>query len=255
MTAHACLVELAPQDTPEIALEFDTLSASQIIGMLDILPDVLTWVKDKHSRYIYANQGFLRQIGLECAQKLRGKTDADIFPKHIARKFLDEDRRIMSGLAQNKSPVEPELTPGLDFTKRPLLDQQGHVVGLYGVGLRAEANPPEHRTHHSPNNVLSYIELNIHNELTVKSLASAFHLSVSALERRSKKQFNKTPSELIRKARLDHARQLIIETNYSIIDIALQSGYTHHSYFTKQYKSYYNELPSHTRTRHEKLNR
>ena len=91
---------------------------------------------------------------------------------------------------------------------------------------------------------MQYIKDNFHLDISIEHLADVAHLSVSALERRFKKHLVKTPKQFIRQIRLENARQLLVETNLPISEVAYQCGFLDHSYFSRQFKLMFDELPS-----------
>ena len=75
-------------------------------------------------------------------------------------------------------------------------------------------------------------------------MAAIAYLSVSALERRFKKYLAKTPKQFINEVRLENARKLLVETNIPISQIGEETGFNDHSYFSKQFRLFFGELPS-----------
>jgi transcriptional regulator GlxA family with amidase domain len=58
----------------------------------------------------------------------------------------------------------------------------------------------------------------------------------------------KSPVDLLRKARLTRASQLLVETSASVSEIAYQVGFTSPSYFTKCFKDEYGKVPGDARS-------
>ncbi|OUS24567.1 hypothetical protein A9Q98_13500 [Thalassotalea sp. 42_200_T64] len=69
--------------------------------------------------------------------------------------------------------------------------------------------------------------------------AAYSYLSISALERRFKKHLGKTPRQYTIGVRLEHAKQLLLETNKSLAVIAQETGFCDQSHFTRAYKKLY----------------
>lgn len=90
---------------------------------------------------------------------------------------------------------------------------------------------------------MQFIRENFHNELSIEQLAEVAHLSISALERRFKKYLAKTAKQFIRQIRLDNARRLLVETKLPIAQVAYQSGFSDHSYFSRHFKLMFGQLP------------
>ena len=85
-------------------------------------------------------------------------------------------------------------------------------------------------------------------QFTIEDLAEVAHLSVSALERRFKRYLTKTPKQFINEIRLENARRLLVETNIPISQVGEETGFSEHSYFSKQFRLFFGELPSEFRS-------
>lgn len=95
------------------------------------------------------------------------------------------------------------------------------------------------------NNVLNYIHDNISDEkLNVENLAGELLLSRSKLYRKIKALTGDTANEFIRKIRLNKAKQLIENSEYTIGEICYKVGFSSPSYFTKCFKDHFGTLPT-----------
>jgi diguanylate cyclase (GGDEF)-like protein/PAS domain S-box-containing protein len=106
--------------------------------LLDNLPDRI-YVKDTQGRKIISNSADWRGAGVNTMEGVLGKSDFDIYPPELAEKFWADDKSILdSGI-----PLISHEEPGLDnrgnpvwvlTTKVPLLDGNGRIAGLVGIG-------------------------------------------------------------------------------------------------------------------------
>lgn len=95
------------------------------------------------------------------------------------------------------------------------------------------------------NTVLTYINENITDEkLNVENLARELLLSRSKLYRKIKALTGDTANEFIRKVRLEKAKKLIENSEYSISEISYKVGFSSPSYFTKCFRDYFEVLPT-----------
>lgn len=93
--------------------------------------------------------------------------------------------------------------------------------------------------------VIGYIEDHItESNLSVEDLASTLNLSRSNVYRKLKALTGKTIVEFIRMIRLKQAVKLMETQQYSLAEIAYQTGFTSPSYFTKMFKEQYGKPPS-----------
>ncbi len=93
--------------------------------------------------------------------------------------------------------------------------------------------------------VLDFIDTNISDtNLGVEILSSEFNLSRSQFYRKIKALTGISANELIRKIRLEKAKQLLETGNYNVNEVTYKIGFSSPSYFTKCFKVEYNHLPT-----------
>lgn len=95
--------------------------------------------------------------------------------------------------------------------------------------------------------VISIMEKNLENPLTLKIISSDAGLSLRQIERLFAKHFKKSPKKYYISRRLLHARQLIEQTSLSIFEISIVSGFASRQIFSKYYKKEFGFTPSKTR--------
>ncbi|HXY36934.1 MAG TPA: response regulator [Planctomycetaceae bacterium] len=92
--------------------------------------------KDLEGRLVYANQTYLNEIGLPWEQ-LEGKTDYDLFPRHLAEKYRRDDARVISSRRVFEDVEEHRQPHGetiyVQVLKSPVYDAHGNVVGIQGM--------------------------------------------------------------------------------------------------------------------------
>ncbi len=92
--------------------------------------------KDLQERFTFANPQFCRTLG-KTLDEIIGKTDFDFFPAELARKYQEDDRRVME-TGKLFETVEENQPPGgkkiyVQVVKTPLYDAQGGIIGLQGL--------------------------------------------------------------------------------------------------------------------------
>jgi AraC-like DNA-binding protein len=85
------------------------------------------------------------------------------------------------------------------------------------------------------------------SKLSVEDLAADMNLSRVQLYRKVKAVAGASPVELLRKARLSRAYQLLLTTDKSVSEVAYAVGFTAPSYFTKCFKEEYGMVPGDVR--------
>ena len=89
--------------------------------------------KDIEGKVVFGNQRYCESIGLTF-EELLGKTDFDLFPPDLARKYVEDDQRVLAiGKAINE--IEEHQTPDgkrvyVEIFKSPVRDSLGSVNGV-----------------------------------------------------------------------------------------------------------------------------
>jgi AraC family transcriptional regulator, arabinose operon regulatory protein len=92
--------------------------------------------------------------------------------------------------------------------------------------------------------IMRAIQLEPGKRWTVDELAQRAHLSRAQFVRRFRAIAGLAPARFMIQARLERARQLIQETNMTLVQIADALGYEDVSFFSRQYKRYTGSAPS-----------
>lgn len=91
--------------------------------------------------------------------------------------------------------------------------------------------------------IYSVISGNISSNISLDELARLSGTSLSSFKREFKRQFNESARKWINKQRLQKACRLLINSQYSIKQIALECGFQHPSYFIKVFRLAYGMTP------------
>ena len=95
--------------------------------------------------------------------------------------------------------------------------------------------------------VISLMEENLEEPLTLKIISHQAGLSLRQIERLFSLHFSNSPKKYYLKRRLLHARQLIEQTSLSILEVSIISGFSSRQIFSKYYKNEFGFTPSDTR--------
>ena len=91
--------------------------------------------------------------------------------------------------------------------------------------------------------MISYIQQNFMEKISLKEFSEQFHLSEKYISRYFKEHFHITLSQYVTYLRLEHAKQLLQDTDIPVTEIAMQSGYQNVSYFIRSFKKTYGVSP------------
>src|SRR5690606_8610264 len=95
--------------------------------------------------------------------------------------------------------------------------------------------------------IVELMAANLENPFTASELARAAGLSARQVERLFLRHLNMTPGRYYMRLRLERARELLRQTKMPILDIAVATGFTSHSYFAQSYRLLYGRPPSEER--------
>lgn len=84
--------------------------------------------------------------------------------------------------------------------------------------------------------IMKYININMQDEITLESICNAVHLSKSYACSSFKAYTNMTITQYIMQSRLSYSKKLLLETEDSISDIAMQSGFSSFSFYCQIFK-------------------
>ena len=212
----------------------------QLAPLFDVVPDVFLYVKDRRSRFVHVNRHWLTVRGFPDVAAVRGLTDFDLHPTHLAERYVQEDERVMG--ADRPLPRQVWLVPGqsgrLDWyesSKFPLRDPDGAVIGIAGVMWSLErADVPQPSG--PMREVVAQIARTPGEPHLVPELAEAAGLSVSQFERTFKRLFHLTPRQYVQRVRINAACEALLNTDDPIAEIAVASGFYDQSHFTKTFR-------------------
>ena len=91
--------------------------------------------------------------------------------------------------------------------------------------------------------MVSYIQQNYMGKILLREFGEQFHLSEKYISRYFKEHFHITLSQYVTYLRLEHAKQMLQETDISVTEVAMQSGYQNISYFIRSFKKTYGVSP------------
>ena len=98
--------------------------------------------------------------------------------------------------------------------------------------------------------VITYMHNHFLEDLTINSLCKHCHCSESYLNHTLKKRLGLSFSVYINKLRIEYAKTLLLDTNNSMLSIALSSGFKDPNYFARVFRQLIDITPSEFRRRY-----
>ena len=91
--------------------------------------------------------------------------------------------------------------------------------------------------------VMSFIEKNISQPITIKDIANDAFLSPRQLQRLFQKYYKQTPMQYLQDMRMRNALTMLLKQKVSISEAARHNGFDDASYFTRVFHAYYGITP------------
>ena len=91
--------------------------------------------------------------------------------------------------------------------------------------------------------VIQMMEKNIEEPISPSILAKDVSMSTRQLERLFRRYLDRSPKRYYMELRLQKARNLLMQTDMSVINVALACGFASPSHFSKCYRTHYNTTP------------
>ncbi|MGB5559456.1 MAG: GlxA family transcriptional regulator [Paracoccaceae bacterium] len=98
--------------------------------------------------------------------------------------------------------------------------------------------------------VIQMMEQNIEEPVSPSLLAGNVGMSTRQLERLFRRYLNRSPKRYYMELRLQKARNLLMQTDMSVINVALACGFASPSHFSKCYRAHYDTTPYRERGSH-----
>ena len=91
--------------------------------------------------------------------------------------------------------------------------------------------------------IIQTMEQNLEEPISPSILAQNAQMSTRQLERLFRRYLNRSPKRYYMELRLQKARNLLLQTEMSVINVALACGFTSPSHFSKCYRAHFNRTP------------
>jgi AraC-like DNA-binding protein len=209
--------------------------------LFDCLTDLVFFMKNDRCQYVLVNKSLAERCGYCQKQDLVGLTADQVYPPPLGQIYRMQDEQIKRTHNPNLNELELQHYPTGDrgwclTNKVPLHGPGEVVVGLVGISKDLHA-PSESSEDYTPiAKTIQHIQSHYGEPLKISKLAAMAGLSLYQFEQRIHRIFELTAGQFIKKVRMDAALRQLKTTDDPIVNVALDSGYSDQSTFTRQFK-------------------
>lgn len=131
------------------------------------------------------------------------------------------------------------------------LSQRGVIVGFPPVGVITRRSTDAMAVEDPMlQEALNWISAHLHEELDLEVMLEHIPTSRSTLERRFKQLLGRTPYEEVLRQRIERARTLLVDTEWTLEEIAQRCGFSGRVYFGNAFKHHTGISPAAFRAQH-----
>lgn len=229
--------------------------ADALRQLFEGLPDIYLFAKDMRGRFTFANQIFVEKCGLKRTEELLGLTDYEVFPRHLAEKYVRDDAQVLRTGRPLANVVELVINVGkspdwYSTTKVPVHGEGGKVVGLAGFTRDFKKMSSKSRNYMVMEKVIDYVMDHYSTAVEIETLAGLVCLSISQFERKFKTTFGVSPLKYVAMVRIQAACQALAATDMRISRISSENGFYDLSHFNRQFRAHTGMSPSEYRKKY-----
>lgn len=233
-------------------MKFDTIVAYEKYGLLQETDEVINWIKN-----------LPRPVGIMVCNDLRGekvllacRAAGVVVPDEVSVIGVDDDEVLCDFSIPPLSSVAPH-TRRIGYEAAALLERmmEGKPVPpetIYIDPLRVVARRSTEATAIDDRQIAvaaGFIREHACEGVTVQEVAKASGLSERTMERRFVKVLGHSPKEEILRVRLNRAKQLLAETDFSLATIGEKIGLEYTEYLSRIFKKKTGQTPGQFRAR------
>ena len=217
-------------------------SLSAVTDVLATTPHVMFCVKAVDGTYVAANQAFADRAGVAGAGQVVGRSAHDLFPAELADRYAAQDEVVMQTGRSLSNELEMITRPDGSYgwfltSKSRWTDDAGAPAGMVSVSIDLQAPPDAAARHAQLARAVEFARVRFADPITVSALAEVGSMSVSQLERTSRRLLGLSPKQLIMRFRLEAALGLMATTDLAIAEIASRCGYYDQSAFSRHFRT------------------
>jgi AraC-like DNA-binding protein len=213
-------------------------------SLFDFVPDVVFFVKDLQGRYARVNQTLADRCVNGDKTRMIGKLPSEVFPPALAVSYTRQDSLVLKLGHRVTQQLELHIYPGGErgwclTTKYPLQSMETRrIIGITGISRDLNAPCDRVTGFEELASAIEYLQSHFAEPICIEQVARNAGFSMYQFEQRVRKLFHMSPVQLLHKFRLDEAARLLKNTELTLRDIAVRTGWCDQSAFTRHFNRY-----------------
>jgi len=210
--------------------------------LFDCIEGLSFFVKNTHCEIMKANKSLLQHLGFKTEDDLIGKTDFELFPKHLAEQYRMDDLEVIHS-GQPKLKIIEYFTNELGILdwfithKMPVFSRAQTVIGV--MGIIQSYHRADQLVHASSyiSNAVDIIQEQYKEKITIEDLSKQCNLSQRQLHRHFIQELGMSPQNFLIRTRIQAAcKKLKADPHSALSNAALDAGFYDQTSFTKHFK-------------------
>ncbi|MCI2393682.1 GlxA family transcriptional regulator [Aliiroseovarius sediminis] len=252
-------------DLDEVRRDDTVVICSGVNVQANCTPKLLSWLRREARRgaqiaglctaaYIIAKAGLLKDKRATIHWENHDSFAEEFDDVHLTKRIFVSDGGVMTAAGGTSS---------IDLMLKIIADDHGEDIAnivadqqIY-TSIRTDRDTQRLSVptrigvrHPKLSDVIQKMEANIEEPISPSILAADVGMSTRQLERLFRRYLNRSPKRYYMELRLQKARNLLMQTDMSVINVALACGFSSPSHFSKCYRSHYDTTPYRERGSH-----
>jgi AraC-like DNA-binding protein len=226
--------------------------------LFDYIPGLHFFAKNREGHLMFASRGLRERYSMRDESEILGMTDFDLNPDLMARAYVDDDGRLLSGEAEVIERLElwwdsQGMPDWFMVTKLPIRNRSGEVSGVMGLLRRPDQSDRELPVFQTVARAVEIIRRDFAKPILIEEISRTCGQSLRQLQRRFRTAFGITPQEFLIKTRVLAAQRMLEESSGNAAEIARLCGFVDASSFTQHFRERIGMTPTAYRLRFRKM--
>ncbi|GAA6616095.1 helix-turn-helix domain-containing protein [Scytonema sp. NUACC26] len=122
-----------------------------------------------------------------------------------------------------------------------------HLLRRYSTVTQTITSQNRNLTHNQLQQAIDYIHTHLDRDLSLTEIAQVINISPVYFARLFKRAIGTSPHQYVIQQRVERAKEMLLKTDLTIADVALQVGFSSQSHLTQQFKRFTGITPKQVR--------